>query len=155
MTDYKKLFEDVSEFLTARGYLVVVEQVRDELATGRLSEEKIQTLKEVDGRTISMLDDATFKRSPPAEFVRRQDYSDTEALVLLVEAARRAIVDGSAMAAHIKSDLEDFGLQGLTFESDRVDRQGYVVPLDSLDSLIVARERALAIDELIRSIRES
>ncbi|MFM0596833.1 hypothetical protein [Paraburkholderia dilworthii] len=155
MTDHKKLFEDVSEFLADRGYLVVVEQVRDELATGRLSEERIQTLREVDGRTVSMLDDATFKRSQPAEFVRRQDYSDAEALVLLLEAAKRAIVDGAAMAAHINSDLEDFGLTGLSFESDRVDRQRYVVPLDSVDSLIAARTRALEIDELINSVRES
>lgn len=153
MSDYKKLFQDVSEFLTANGYGMLVEQVRDERATGRLSEERIQTLKEVEGRSIGLLGETEFKRSQSAEFVRREDYSDAESVVLLLEAARRAIVDGAAMALQIKGALGDLQIYGLTFASEEGDEDGHELPMENLPDLANVNMRVSEIEALIRQIR--
>ncbi|MBU2787633.1 hypothetical protein MQE22_12605 [Acidithiobacillus sp. YTS05] len=153
MSDYKKLFQEVSEFLTEKGYGILVEQVRDELATGRLSEEKIQTLKEVEGRSIGLLSETEFKRSQSADFVRRQDYSDAESVVLLLEASKRAIIDGTAMASQIKGALENLQIQGLTFASEEDEKDSYELPMDNIPNLAEANRRVSEIEELIRQIR--
>ena len=153
MSDYKKLFQEVSEFLTAKGYGVLVEQVRDELATGRLSEEKIQTLKEVKGRSIGLLSETEFKRSQSADFVRRDDYSDAESVVLLLEASKRAIIDGAAMASQIKGALENLQIHGLAFASEENDEDSYELPMENVPDLADANRRVSEIETLIRQIR--
>lgn len=153
MNDYSKLFHEVSELLTTKGYGILVEQVGDELATGRLSEEKIQTLKEVEGRSIGLLRGTEFKRSQSADFVRRQDYSDAESVVLLLEASKRAIVDGTAMVSQIKDALKDLQIQGLKFASEEIEDDVYELPMENIPDLTDARRRVSDIEELINQIR--
>lgn len=45
--DYAELFEQIGSYLAERGYAWVVEQVREELAAGQLTQERISTLAEV------------------------------------------------------------------------------------------------------------
>lgn len=155
MKDYKELFHEVSEFLTTKGYGILVEQVRDELATGRLSEEKIQTLKEVEGRSINFLSETEFKKSQSADFVRRQDYSDAESVVLLLEASKRAIIDGTAMASQIKDALNNLQIHGLVFASEEIDKASHELPMENIPDLADARKRVSEIENLINQIRTS
>ena len=153
MSDNKKLFQEVSEFLTSNGYGILVEQVRDELATGRLSEEKIQTLKEVERLSIGLLREPEFKRSQSADFVRRDDYSDAESVVLLLEASKRAIIDGTAMASQIKSALENLQIHGLAFASEENDEVSYKLPMENIPDLAEVNSRVSEIEEIILQIR--
>lgn len=155
MSDYKKLFEEVADFLNKQSYPTVVDQVRVELATGRLSEEKIQTLKEVDdGKTLLL--GPEFRKSQAAEFTRRQEYSDADALVLLLEASKRAVVDGAAMAAQIHSALEFFGIKNVIFESESPDIARHeLLPVENAPSFEQIKERVSGFDALITQIRSS
>lgn len=152
MSDKKTLFEEVSSYLINNDYKVIVDQVQAELASGVLSERKIPTLTEVD--SPSLLDDAEFKRSTAAEFIGRQDYSETDALVLLLQASKRAIVDSVAMAAEVKSVLGEFQLAGLVFESE-YGEQKYQISMDRVTDVAAAKERARSFDEVIEKIRKS
>jgi len=86
-------------------YAFVVQQVRDELNTGRLTEEKIGTLAEVSPAQPYLVPEASFRRGVAAEFVRRVEYSPAEGLALLLEAARRAVIETTVMAALRRSHV--------------------------------------------------
>lgn len=121
MDDHKEIFDAVAAFVQEKGYGVIVNQVREELATGRLTEEKIGTLKESRVRPTSLLEANDFKRGQAAEFVRRRDYSNAEALVLLLEAAKRAIVDTAVMVADINALLAEFDIDGVVLAGEDQD----------------------------------
>jgi hypothetical protein len=152
LTEKKKLFEEVSSYLIKNHYKIIVDQVEAELASGVLSERKIPTLTEVD--SPSLLDDTEFKRSAAAEFIGRQDYSETDALVLLLQASRRAIVDSVAMAAEVKSALDAYQLNGLVFGSE-YGEQKYEVAIDRVADVATTKERARGFDEVIEKVRRS
>lgn len=90
--DYGRLFQQVAQYLRENDYAVVVDQVQEELANGHLNGERIQATK-------------------PGDFIRGAEYSDKQALVLLIEAAQRAIVDPSLMVADIAGELSRHGVQ--------------------------------------------
>jgi len=148
--DYRLLFEEVGKFLTERGYQWVVHQVRAELANGRLSEERIKTLSEVK-RGPEMLT-ADFAPGTAAEFVRRDEYTDAEAVVLLLEATRRAICETTVMVSAIRDTLLGCGITQVVFEPERGDELTVSVPLDAPLDSGRARSDADALDALINSI---
>lgn len=149
MEDYKSLFSEVASLLNENGYGLVVEQVKEELSTGRLSGEKIKTLKEVQARTTTLWETRDFKASQPADFVRREDYSDEEALILLLEAAKRAVVDPAAMVAEIQTVFASFGINEIVLEPEGADK-GQAVDLSNGADLEQARKHAEQIDSLAR-----
>jgi hypothetical protein len=63
-----------------------------------------------------------FKKGQAAEFVRRRDYSDAEALVLLLEAAKRAIVDTAVMVYDINTLLAELDIHGGELRAEDSDR---------------------------------
>lgn len=155
MEDKRKLFDDVADYLIQNNYGFVVDQVRNELATGVLIKEKIPTLTEVESENGSLLESVEFKKTGSAEFVKRQDYSDVDALVLLLQAARRAILDGAAMVAEIKSTLRDFNIVALNFESEYdLDNRSEVI-MDRAPEANAARNKARDFNDLIEKARVS
>lgn len=152
MEDYKILFDEVASLLNENGYALEVEQVREELSTGRLSGEKIKTLKEVETRTAPLWEASNFKTSQPADFVRREDYSDEDAVILLLEAAKRAVVDPAAMVAEIHTVFASFGVNQIVLEPEGA-YKGQVVDLSKGADLGKARERANQIYSLTRNLR--
>jgi hypothetical protein len=154
MDDYKKLFDDVAGLLHEKGYGLVVDQVNEELSTGRLTEEKIKTLKEVESHSSSPWNSNEFRKGQAADFIRRQDYSDAEALVLLLEAAKRAIVDSTVMVADIHSVLADFDIQGVVLEPERTDLGQSIDLREDVDRK-QAEEHANLINQITRPIQRS
>lgn len=119
MQDYRILFEELAKFLSSSGFALVTEQVREELATGRLVEERLSTLAEVSrGPDRVNLFDADYQKGVSADFVRRAEYSDREAVILLIEAARRATCESAMMADEIRIQLKGEGLSGISFVAD-------------------------------------
>jgi hypothetical protein len=55
MDDYKRIFDAIAAFLQEKGYGVVVDQVRKELATGRLTEEKIGLSERESGASLASM----------------------------------------------------------------------------------------------------
>jgi hypothetical protein len=72
--DYRELFTQVEKFLSERDYAWVGEQVREELATGKLTEERLSTLTEVKTAQVRLVEDGDFRKGQQAEFVRRADF---------------------------------------------------------------------------------
>jgi hypothetical protein len=151
-----KLFDEIGEYLRDAGYSFVVEEVREELATGRLTEERISTLAEVFPRTQQTpLFDADFQKGVPADFVRRAEYSEDEAVALLLEAAKRAVCEGAMIAEDVRAELSKQGISAITFVAERDDGPSFSLRFDQLHSPAVVREAAVKLDELAQQIRSS
>lgn len=131
--DYQELFTGVEAFLSERGYNWVCQQVREELTTGKLTKESISTLAEVNYQQTSFIERADFKRGQPAEFVRRAEYSDKEALVLLLEAARRAIFESIIMESEVAAYLAKDEISALRFEPEEDSEAALVLKTDSTE----------------------
>jgi hypothetical protein len=153
--DYNELFEQIESYLAERGYAWVAEQVREELSVGQLKEERISTLAEVKTEQVRLVFDGNFQKGQPAEFVKRAEYTDAESVVLLLEAARRAICDPTLMVAELRKWLASDGIVALSFEAERGDEKSFTVSLDDEVDSVLAGGCALELDELIETIRAS
>lgn len=144
----------MATFLKAHGYEWLLEQVDGELKAGRITEERINTLSEVRGAQYRIDLESEFKRGIPAEFVKRSEYSPAEAVVLLLEAARRAILDPGAMVDEMAKTLSSDGISEIQFQSD--DNQGAPIEmsLKQQSPHLEALARASKFDEIIRDVRE-
>ena len=151
--DYRELFAQVESFLAERNYAWIVQQVREELATGKLKEERLSTLAETKTGQLSLVDEGSFKKGQPGEFVRRAEYTDKEAVVLLLEAARRAICEVTITAGELTGFLAQNDLTAVVFESDRGEgARRFNVSADAAVQPSIASECAVKIDELVRQI---
>lgn len=125
--DPTEVFREVAQFLSHNGYEIIVQQVKEELDNGRLREERLKTLTEVKGPTAYSLDGNFRSGTTTAEFVRREDYTHTEALVLLLEAARRGIVETRSMAADVHEWVLSEGLVGVAFAGERPEEPAFSI----------------------------
>ncbi|MDM0112768.1 hypothetical protein QTI66_11465 [Variovorax sp. J22R133] len=150
----KEIFESLSEFLIEHGYRIIVDQVREELATGRISEEKISTLAEVRDSPQRALE-IEFKKSSTAEFTRRTEYSEADSIVLLLEASRRAISEVTVMVAELRDTLFQDNIKGLSFRPERAGEVETTVAIDESINIEMARGQGAAIDRFIQDIRKS
>lgn len=152
--DYRELFIQVEKFLSERDYAWIGEQVREELATGKLTEERLSTLTEVKTAQVRLVEDGDFQKGQQAAFVRRAEYTDKEAVVLLLEAARRAICEATVMAEDLRKHLISDGLAAVKFEPERDgDSPSYVLTASAPFGSSSAAECALQLDALIRQVR--
>jgi hypothetical protein len=147
--DPTEVFSEVAQFLSRNGYEVIVQQVKEELDNGRLREERLKTLTEVKGPAAYSLDGHYRSGTTTAEFVRREDYTDNEALILLLEAARRGIVETRAMAADVYESVRSQGLIGVAFAGERPEEPSFSIDppsesVQSLNSLAAELERLIA-----------
>lgn len=153
--DYSELFEQTESLLVERGYAWVAEQVREELSVGQLTEERISTLAEVKTAQVRLDLEGNFQKGQPAEFVKRAEYTDKESVVLLLEAARRAICDPTFMVAEIRRSLGSEGITSLSFEPEHGGEQSFTLFFDVEIDTALAGECASKLDELIKAIRVS
>jgi hypothetical protein len=68
--DYLELFTQVEKFLLEREFSWVGRQVREELATGKLTEERLSTLTEVKTPQGRLIEDGNFKKGLHAPITR-------------------------------------------------------------------------------------
>lgn len=151
--DYRELFTQVERFLSERGYVWVGEQVKEELATGKLTEERLSTLTEVKTAQVRLVESGDFRKGQQAEFVRRAEYTDQEALVLLLEAARRAICEATVMTEDLRKHLLSDDLAAVRFESERDgDSQSFALLANAPSDSSSAADCMLNLDALIRRV---
>jgi hypothetical protein len=154
MGTHAELFDQLARYLSGHGYSFVVDQVREELSTGRLTEEKLSTLAEVAAPVAARqsLFEADFQKGVPAEFVRRAEYTEQESVALLLEAARRAICEGEMMAREIQQQFAKEGISGITFASERDEEASFSLRFDAPSDSQQPRKTAAKLDEFARQV---
>jgi hypothetical protein len=111
-------------------------------------------LTEVKTAQVRLVEDGDFRKGQQAEFVRRAEYTDKEAVVLLLEAARRAICEATVMAADLRKHLLNDDLAAVKFEPERDgDSQPFVLSANAPFDSSSAADCALKLDALIRQVR--
>lgn len=113
--DYREVFQGLARYLRENGYGFVVDQVQEELANGHLYGERIRTAAGLELEQSSIFSEA--RKSKPGDFVRRQEYSDREALILLIQATQRAIVDPSLMVRDVAVELDKADIGRVVFSA--------------------------------------
>ncbi len=152
--DVKKNYALIDKYLREKGLSWVCDQVKEEIETGKLVEERISTLQERGHlKSKSFYYQPEFKKSQPADFTRRHDYSDAEKLTLLLEAIKRAVFDVTVMEAEISHFFFN-KVQSIKFEDERDEQPGRVLAPDTRTLLQEAKEAAAVIDRLTHEISD-
>lgn len=150
----REIFDGVAKFLGEHGQVEVVRQVRDELANGRLSERMISTVVEVAELAQAAATERAYKASSRAEFVSREEYSDADAIVLLIQATRRTTCEATAMLSEVQKMLASSGIGTVVFEPENATDERYEPP--KVDDAMVAEAMNLVEEfaKLIESVEE-
>ncbi|MBN3068539.1 hypothetical protein H5A34_10525 [Pectobacterium brasiliense] len=157
--DYQEIFNETMTFLSESGYSFIEKQIHEELRTGKLLEERIKTLKEssmTEFSTSYLFNETTYRRGQPADFIRRQDYSDEEALILLLEASKRAVIDSAVMVADIHNNLKEFNFSEVILIPEPegfISSEEDIILTDKINA-DEAKERAIKINDIIKKIRD-
>lgn len=102
-------FNQIKNLLSERKLNWLIEQVQEQIETGKLVVEKQTTLKEIyQDRSMEPIFEAIEYRSgPPADYTVREDYTPKEKVELILKALQRATVDPVFMERDLNQLLED------------------------------------------------
>jgi len=145
-------YEAIEVYLKKEGLSWIFEQVKEQIEIGKFAEQKISTLREDYRRGTDLFGKGSFQRSQPAEFVKRNEYSEKEKLILLIEALGRAIIEPLLMEEKVVEFFKDYSQEvKLCATAEEVKTVSTKRLPEEFER---ARSAGAALDKLVREIGE-
>jgi|GEM_PF-3966992 len=150
--NYKEEYNKIESYIGSLGFGWVCAQVREEIETGKLNEEKIPTLNEYSrsNQQQGFFYPADFRKGQAADFVKRSEYSDKQKLALLVEAIKRAIPELILMEAQVAAYFDN--IEVISFTSDKDDKEKLEIIKREGKAIDDTRKAVEALDSLINGL---